>query len=137
MVNEFHKRLQDLALGKNKFQSDLVTDLKKNSSTISKWWNGDIVPGPKNMRMIAGYFGCDIAWLATGQGKPYPEKTESKSISATGGSTIVSGGRDAINISDGGEPFQITQLERKALEINRAYGSDEKLKEFIKNVMDL
>jgi transcriptional regulator with XRE-family HTH domain len=72
MVEFFH-RLRAIASIKNKFQTDLVAGLGKHSSTISKWWNGEIVPGPKNMRLIADYFGCNIEWLAKGKGEMFPE----------------------------------------------------------------
>lgn len=74
--NNFSERLKALASKKNIFQTDLVRDLKKHSSTISKWWNGEIVPGPKNIRLIADYFGCDVDWLATGKGAEGIKKAE-------------------------------------------------------------
>lgn len=61
----FYKRLQEVAHSKKKYQADIVRDLKKDSGTVSRWWHGDIVPGPKNMRELADYFGCDVKWLAT------------------------------------------------------------------------
>lgn len=70
--NTFSERLQRLAKEKNIFQADLVVALKKHSSTISKWWNGEIVPGPKNIRLIAHFFDCNEEWLATGKGEPFP-----------------------------------------------------------------
>lgn len=72
---DFYKRLQYVASVKKKYQADVVADLKKDRPTVSKWWNGGVVPGPKNMRMLADYFGCNVAWLTTGKGEPFPDPT--------------------------------------------------------------
>ncbi len=74
-MNEFKHRLQHLAALKKIEQADLARALSKDTSTISKWWNGEMIPGPKNTRLISEYFGCDYDWLKTGTGEPYPQPT--------------------------------------------------------------
>jgi transcriptional regulator with XRE-family HTH domain len=71
--DRFHSRLQEVALLKKKSQADIARDLGKGPSTVNKWWNGDIVPGFKNLASIAAYFGCDANWLDTGEGEPFPD----------------------------------------------------------------
>lgn len=70
----FYKRLQHVASVKKKYQADIVADLKKDRPTVSRWWNGGVVPGPKNMRLLADYFECDVQWLETGNGDPFPSQ---------------------------------------------------------------
>lgn len=74
MINmkKFHERLQYVATIKKKIQADLVADLSKNSAAVSRWWNGTVVPGNKSTMMLADYFGCDLGWLSTGEGEPFP-----------------------------------------------------------------
>lgn len=72
--NKFSERLQYLAFEKKLIQADLVLILRQASSTVSRWWNGEIVPGAKNLRKISDYFSCDYNWLKTGEGVPFPEK---------------------------------------------------------------
>lgn len=72
---KFSERLQHVASVKKKYQSDLVADLCKDSGTVSKWWNGGLVPGPKNTRLLADYFGCDFHWLETGEGDAFSDPT--------------------------------------------------------------
>jgi len=72
-MKTFSERLQHVASIKKMFQADLVAALGKDKGTINKWWNGGVVPGPRNMSMLADYFGCDLHWLETGEGEPFPK----------------------------------------------------------------
>lgn len=71
-MSNFNERLQNVAFEKKVYQADIVASLKKDRATVSKWWNGDIIPGPKNLRLLADYFGCNYEWLATGDGPMFP-----------------------------------------------------------------
>lgn len=55
-------------------QKDLIDFLNKDKSTISKWWNGDVIPGHKNSKLISDKFECNLYWLKTDQGEPFPQK---------------------------------------------------------------
>lgn len=80
--SDFSKRFQLLAGEKKIVQADLVRMLGKNRATVSKWWNGDIVPGLKNMIAIADLFKCRIEWLRDGTGPVYiDERNEPPNIS--------------------------------------------------------
>lgn len=67
-MEKFSSRFQELAKKSGLTQVDLVGIFKKDKSTVSKWWNGEIVPGPKNMKAISDYFGCSLPWLKHGVG---------------------------------------------------------------------
>lgn len=89
-MESFSDRLQAVARTKKIFQADLARGIGKATSTVSKWWNGDIIPGEKNISVIAEFFGCDHVWLASGEGVPFPKddnKTD-KSFAPTKGATI-------------------------------------------------
>jgi len=79
-MKEFDERLQYLAVLKKLQQADLARALDKDPSPINKWWSGERVPGPKNMRLISNYFDCNYNWLKTGEGDPYPQKTTETTI---------------------------------------------------------
>ncbi|MGL1931724.1 MAG: helix-turn-helix domain-containing protein [Desulfotalea sp.] len=68
----FHMRLQEVARIKKVDQVDLSAATDTNPSTVSKWWNGKRIPGAKNTRMLADYFGCNISWLECGKGELFP-----------------------------------------------------------------
>ncbi len=70
-MSEFFERLRHVAFVTNKFQADVSLGISKDRATVSKWWNGGIVPGPRNMRLLADYFGCNQRWLETGEGEPF------------------------------------------------------------------
>ena len=81
----FSERLQHIALEKKIDQVDLVTGVNKDKSTVSKWWRGVVVPGPKNIRKISEFFGCDYNWLANGTGEPFPkQKPNQEKVEHTG-----------------------------------------------------
>ena len=72
----FFERLRHVASIKKKYQADVSLDIGKDRATVSKWWNGGITPGPRNMRLLADYFGCNQRWLETGEGEPFPQAAE-------------------------------------------------------------
>lgn len=72
-MSTFAKRLQYLAELKNFDQAELSRALNKDRSTVNRWWNGEITPGIKNARAISDYFECDLTWLKSGIGEPYPQ----------------------------------------------------------------
>lgn len=75
-MEKFCDRLQAVAGIKKIFQADLARGTRKATSTVSKWWNGDIIPGPKNRREIAEFFGCEVNWLTTGEGPMFTTAEE-------------------------------------------------------------
>jgi|GEM_PF-1907525 len=70
----FSERLRHVAGINKKVQADLSKDLGKDRATVTRWWNGGVAPSQRNMRMIADYFGCDVNWLASGEGSPFPDE---------------------------------------------------------------
>lgn len=97
----FNKRLQYLASVKKYIQADLARVLGQNTSTISKWWNGEIVPGVKNRRIIAEHFDCDYEWLTSGKGTPFEKRAKHKI-------ERYSGNVDEDGLSLGGEGSELT-----------------------------
>lgn len=75
---EYYERLQLVAGMKKIYQTDLVEGLKKDRSTVNRWWNGEIIPGAKNNDLIANFLGCNSNWLATGHGDHGVELTVNK-----------------------------------------------------------
>ena len=71
-LDSFSQRLQHVARIKKIDQKDLVNGIQKAKGTVSKWWNGGIVPGAANTRVIAEFIGCDELWLQCGAGEPFP-----------------------------------------------------------------
>ena len=82
-MDKFFMRLQYVAALKKIRQIDIIKGLKKASSTVSNWWNGNIVPGRKNTDAIAEFIGCDPTWLRTGEGDPFPEQNAGNVIQQT------------------------------------------------------
>lgn len=95
MTGEFKNRLQHLAVSRGYIQADLARVLGQNTSTISKWWNGEIVPGMRNKRVIANHFHCDYEWLDTGTGLPFTK--EEHPAPATGELNLVTMAIDILN----------------------------------------
>lgn len=73
-MKSFSERLQHVAHIREIDQVDIADTLGKNKSAVSKWWNGKITPGTKNMRSLSDLFKCDYSWLLTGQGEPFPDR---------------------------------------------------------------
>lgn len=71
-MTSYSERLQLVAKRKKIFQADIALELRKSRSTVSKWWNGEIIPAPKNNSLIAEYLECNPDWLATGEWEPFP-----------------------------------------------------------------
>lgn len=128
----FHERLQRVANIKKMDQQSIVEALKKNKSAVSRWWNGKIIPGTKNMRALADLFGCDYYWLKNGEGYPYEGKQSSQV--AMDSSTFMNAERDMKNITRDGENFVLSALERAAIEMNREKGGDAELIDFMRRL---
>lgn len=87
-MSHFYVRLQYVAGLKKIDQIDLSNGLSIDSSTVNRWWNGKVVPRTKSIRAIADFLGCNLNWLTTGNGDPYPEvgtykRTKEESAPAT------------------------------------------------------
>lgn len=143
-TKSFSSRLQWLASNKKVVQADLVRALKQSSSAISRWWNGRFVPGNKNVRLIAGYFGCDVDWLAYGEGHPFPAHEKSRSIVGDNG---VKAGRGAAKISDRDKvsafdkqhdaPLVFDEEEKRFIVLVREVGGKQALRKFKKELLCL
>jgi len=135
-LKNFYQRLQHLGFLKKVFQADLVAALKKDRGTVSRWWNGEIIPAPKNMRKIAEFFGCSIDWLANGVGDPFP--ADEKSLSIVGNGNIQAGRR--VKISGGSKvgtsdqqqvvPFVLDEDEARFIALIREVGGKQALRKF-------
>ncbi|WP_028579410.1 helix-turn-helix domain-containing protein [Desulfogranum japonicum] len=103
-MNIFFKRLQYVAAVKKINQVDIVKGTGKASSTVSNWWNGNIVPGKRNTDAIAHFIGCDPNWLRTGVGEPFPGGHGNSIISGskiTGSQIVQSSTTGNLTFSDG------------------------------------
>lgn len=59
----FAKRLKFMMNLKGIKQTDIVRDLGLNSSTVSNWCNGIMMPRTDKLKMLADYLGCSVADL--------------------------------------------------------------------------
>lgn len=101
-MKKFNVRFQELATSKGLAQSDLVGIFGKDKSTISKWWNGEIIPSSKNMRAICDYFGCDLSWLRYGDGGQVVDrlmKGISQAVTSTGTATVEARGCGPVTVN--------------------------------------
>jgi len=70
----FNKRLQILITIKKIQQIDLVEATGFTESMVSHWLGGkEVNPQTKTLVKLVDYFGCDLHWLQTGEGEPFPE----------------------------------------------------------------
>lgn len=139
-MKRFHLRLQLVAFDKKIEQSDLVRMSNKDKSTVSKWWNGEVVPGPKNTRLLSDILECDYFWLKTGKGHRTPREEDTKGISISNGASYIKAGRNAINaagkkskIKIGGDQkgLELTDIEAQAIQLVRKYGNEQVFKDII------
>jgi transcriptional regulator with XRE-family HTH domain len=74
----FNQRLQFLIDLKKTNQKGLAKAIGVHTSQISKWLSAVVgTPRRSTLQRFADYFGCDINWLANGEGEPFPnQKTE-------------------------------------------------------------
>lgn len=73
MLN-FAERLQLLIDCKKIDQSEFSSGAKFHKTQVSKWLSGSTdTPQRKTVVRIADYFGCDVKWLETGEGNPFPD----------------------------------------------------------------
>lgn len=59
----FAKNFNRAMKSKNIRQIDIVNDLKINSSTVSSWSNGIMLPRPGKLKILAEYLGVSEAFL--------------------------------------------------------------------------
>lgn len=132
--SSFASRLQWLALKKKVVQADLVIALKQNSATISRWWNGNVIPGTKNIRLIAEYFCCDVDWLASGRGAPFHGSGNGESsITLIGNGSVMAGRHIKGNVTLGSQEqsaLVLTAEERELVFLLREVGGKKVLKKF-------
>ena len=71
----FKERLQYLIDRKNIQQKDLAIGVGINDSRITDWLKGKVEqPRRSTITKLAGFFGCNIEWLASGDGAPFEEE---------------------------------------------------------------
>jgi transcriptional regulator with XRE-family HTH domain len=72
-MNEFSARLQYLLDIKKIGQKDIVEGAEVDKAQVSNWLTGKVAtPRRTTIHKLADFFGCNIEWLATGEGKPWP-----------------------------------------------------------------
>jgi transcriptional regulator with XRE-family HTH domain len=81
-MSTFAKRLQHLASVKKIDQVDIAKGLQTDRSTVNRWWTGKVVPGPKNIRKLRDFFGCDYEWIEKGIGVPFRQVKEEGIVSS-------------------------------------------------------
>lgn len=106
-METYSQRLQHVASVKKIDQKDLVVGIKKARSTVSKWWNGGVVPSRTNNRLIAKFLRCDERWLETGSGEPFPETEKISQIKQE-----LSGNGNNIALKDVGQINQSSFAEK-------------------------
>jgi len=77
-MSSFGERLQYLMDINKITQKEVAEKLGFNKSQVSKWISVTTrVPRRENLHKFSSFFRCDIEWLATGAGEPFPpSKTE-------------------------------------------------------------
>jgi phage repressor protein C with HTH and peptisase S24 domain len=70
---EFGKRLLLLREMKKLSRAAAVKQLHLGLSALQQYEAG-LIPGPINTEKILSFYGCNKAWLLTGEGVPYPER---------------------------------------------------------------
>jgi transcriptional regulator with XRE-family HTH domain len=72
-LRELKERIQYLIDLKKISQRDLADKLATDEARVSEWLSGKVTkPRRTTLFKIADYFQCDLEWLATGDGEPFP-----------------------------------------------------------------
>lgn len=73
-MNEFSVRLQYLVDTRKISQKDIVEGAEVDKAQVSNWLSGKVItPRRTTIHKLAEFFGCNVEWLATGEGEPWPE----------------------------------------------------------------
>ncbi len=72
-------------------QADIVADTSFDHSQVSKWISGKVknISRKSAIKMVA-FFECDLDWLMTGKGEPYPKK-QGTNLTITGNNSQQAG----------------------------------------------
>lgn len=136
----FINRLQYLMDLKKINQSGLAAAIGINHARVSDWLRGSVKkPQRDTVRKIAVFFGCDVEWLATGKGDPWPAKTEtgSNNVTLMGDGSImagrsISGGIAISGEGRGGRPRLILEEdEEELILLLREVGGKMALRKFV------
>lgn len=74
---DFKERLQHLMRRKNISQSGIVRGAGFDKAQVSNWLSGTVKnPRDTTIHKLAYFFECNIDWLATGTGEPFPSTTK-------------------------------------------------------------
>lgn len=131
-MNSLSERLQYLAGLKKMRQADIARAIGTSPSTVNKWWNGVRPPDDKYTADLAELFKCEIKWLRDGVGEK-PTKYQSYDMSGSGNYQIENKAQGDIaqgNITKGGF-MELTPVEQSLINLNRAMGNEENLKNWI------
>ena len=128
--NELRARRKEMRLT----QKELGEPLGVSYQAIQKWE----ARGDAQAEIHAKHWQALASKLAISIDLLYPAKNEqlTASINASNGSTVLSAGRDANQITQGSD-FVLRPLERQAIELNREVGNDNLLKGFINRLLDV
>lgn len=103
-INDFGQRLQYVMDQEKMNQNEVAEGIGVSRSRISDWLNAKVTdPRRGTLQKLADFFGCNIEWLATGKGEPFP-------------STSVARRQEAAHQHE--RESQITETE---LQVLRAY----------------
>lgn len=76
---QFDKQIRLLIDIKKITQREFAEALGISDARVSQWLSGQIKkPQRKTLQNISEIFGCDIEWLETGAGEPFPESSTYK-----------------------------------------------------------
>ncbi len=74
MEELFSKRLQYVMDIKKSNQATLSRGIKVDPTRVHEWLSEKVKkPQRTTLLKIANFFGCDVNWLATGEGVPFPQ----------------------------------------------------------------
>ncbi|MBM9520874.1 helix-turn-helix transcriptional regulator [Desulforhopalus vacuolatus] len=82
----FHQRLQALIDKKKVPPAEVARSLGMSSARTSEWLSGKTkMPRRKTLIALSNYFECDLDWLSTGEGTPYPDVKRERPAAICGG----------------------------------------------------
>jgi len=137
MMNTFSERLQYVAGLKKIIQADIAKVLGTPPQTVNRWWSGERKPGGKYAAALAELFECEIKWLLNGDGEK-PTKLQTFDMSGSGQYQVGDDihGNMVMGNAEAKTTLQLTPLEKSVIELNRAMGSEENLKKWLREITE-
>lgn len=123
---------------KNFSQTVLGEMAEIHRSKISKILSG-VTKEPRRttLKKIADALEIDLDWLKTGEGEQIPKKFQSFDMSGSGKYQVsdeIQGNMVMGDVKTTTETLQLTVLERSLIELNRAMGSENNLKKWLREI---